>query len=245
MDQHTLKNEWIEMSTAWIKETREGRNPNREGLLDEPMLKLCGDVTKLKILDSGCGEGRFSRILSQKGAQYVLGIDLCEPMINAANELPAEGIEYRLGDVQDMAYLEDGSFDLVVSYLNHCDLPDFIKNSKEVYRVLKKHGRFIIANLHPMRSAVGAWKKNDQGEKEYVILDNYLQEGERHWKIMGIDITNFHRTLSTYVNSFIELGFTLRRIEEPTVSPEKLEKYPELEDELRVPNFIIYELLKA
>ncbi len=39
-------------------------------------------------------------------------------------------------------------------------------------------------------------------------------------------------------------GFEIARIIEPMVSPEDLEKYPELADERRVPNFIIFALSK-
>ena len=50
-----LKQEWLKLSSAWIKETREGRNSHRNGLLDQPMLEACGYVEGLRILDCGCG----------------------------------------------------------------------------------------------------------------------------------------------------------------------------------------------
>ena len=50
-----LKQEWLKLAPAWIKEAREGRNPTRNGLLDKPMLEACGDVRGLRVLDSGCG----------------------------------------------------------------------------------------------------------------------------------------------------------------------------------------------
>lgn len=239
-----LRREWRELAPAWIKEAREGRNPTRNGLLDAPVLEACGDVEGLKVLDCGCGEGRFCRILAERGAGYVLGLDLCEPMIEAARGLQSGRDEYRLQDVQDLSFLEDESFDLVVSYLNQCDLPDFAANTKEVFRVLKKGGRFIIANLHPMRSATGQWCRSPEGEKLHVTVDHYFEEGERHWKMMGVWFTNFHRSLATYINTFIRTGFLLEKNVEPTVTSEQLKEYPELEDELRVPNFIIYVLRK-
>ena len=61
MNQEDLKREWIELAPAWIRETREGENVMRIGLLDGPMLDACGNVEGLKVLDSGCGEGRFLR----------------------------------------------------------------------------------------------------------------------------------------------------------------------------------------
>jgi len=217
----------------------------RAGLLDKPMLEACGDVRGLEVLDSGCGEGRFSRGLIDRGADRVLGLDFCEPMIIAAKALETGKDAYRVADVQDLSFLEDHSFDLAVSYLNQCDLPDFQANNREVFRVLRPGGRFIVANLHPMRSATGAWQKANNGTKEHVILDRYLDEGDRRCKMMDVEFTNFHRTLSTYVRSYRESGFALDEIIEPTVDKDGLRRYPELEDELRVPNFIIFVLRKS
>lgn len=133
---------------------------------------------------------------------------------------------------------------MAISYLNHCDLPDFAANVREVFRVLKPGARFIVANLHPMRSAGGSWLRGPDGARQHIMLDNYFAEGERHLTMQDVGITNFHRTLSTYVRGFLWAGFTIEDIIEPTVSPEMVAKYPELEDELRVPNFIIYVLRK-
>jgi 2-polyprenyl-3-methyl-5-hydroxy-6-metoxy-1,4-benzoquinol methylase len=239
-----LAAEWQELALAWIREACEGLNPTRTGLLDEPMLEACGDVNGLRVLDCGCGEGRFCRLLAARGARSVLGIDLCEAMISAANELKSGFEEYQVSDVQKLDSVEATSLDLVVSYLNQCDLPDYQANNRNVFRVLKPGGRFVIANLHPMRSAVGGWLKNEQGEKLHVILDNYLDEGERHWQIMGSWLTNFHRTLASYLDSYIATGFRLVKLLEPTASDENIRNHPGLEDERRVPNFIIYLLEK-
>ncbi len=243
-DRNDLRKEWIALAPAWIRETREGRNAVRKGLLDPIMLEACGDVKGLNVLDCGCGEGRFCRMLAEWGAGHVLGLDLCELMIEAARELKSGRDDYKVQDVQDLGFLEDESFDLAVSYLNQCDLPDFEANTREVFRVLKRGGRFIIANLHPMRSASGKWHRNAEGEKLHVVLDNYFDEGERHWEMLGVRFTNFHRTLSTYINFFIKTGFAVKEIIEPTVTADRLKEYLELDDELRVPNFIVYVLEK-
>jgi 2-polyprenyl-3-methyl-5-hydroxy-6-metoxy-1,4-benzoquinol methylase len=63
-----LRSEWIQMAPAWIKECREGRNSIRRGLLDTAILGVIGEVKGLKVLDSGCGEGRFA-VCWQRGEQ--------------------------------------------------------------------------------------------------------------------------------------------------------------------------------
>ncbi len=51
-------------------------------------------------------------------------------------------------------------------------------------------------------------------------------------------------SLTTYVQGFLSAGFRITGIVEPTVTPEQLNDSPQLDDELRVPNFIIYHLSK-
>lgn len=243
MSEQQLRKQWLDLSDDWIRESR-GRNANRKGLLDQAILQACGDLTGLRILDSGCGEGRFCRLLVELGAAYVLGLDTCETLIQAARDQRMGPEEYRLEDVQEMGSVEDGAFDLAISYLNQCDLPDFEANTRQVFRVLKPGGRFVIANLHPMRSAAGGWFKDATGKKLHAILDNYFDENERRWEIWGKPLTNFHRTLSTYLDGFMKTGFEIVRVIEPRVTLENLAEFPELEDERRVPNFILYILSK-
>jgi SAM-dependent methyltransferase len=239
-----LREEWRKLAPAWIREAREGPNATRNGLLDRPMLEACGDVRGLNVLDCGCGEGRFCRMLLDRGARLAVGVDLCPPLITAAAQLGTGRDGYVLADVQDMGFLRDGAFDLAVSYLNQCDLPDFEANTREVFRVLKPGGRFVVANLHPMRSAVGGWLRAEDGSKLHVILDRYFGEGGRRWKMLGNDFTNFHRTLSTYTRAYRQSGFAVEAIVEPTPDAGDLERYPELDDEQRVPNFIVFVLEK-
>ena len=96
-----------------------------------------------------------------------------------------------------------------------------------------------------MRSAVGGWQKTDDGRKQHVILDRYVEEGERHWRMRGVEFTNFHRSLSTYVRGFLDAGFSIEDVVEPTVTEEQLAVYPEHDDERRVPNFIVYTLRRT
>ena len=125
MKREDLCREWEQLAPAWIRDVRGDSCHARQGLLDKPMLEACGDVRGIRAMDSGCGEGRFCRMLSERGAKYILGLDLCPEMIRAAMELKSDREDYQIADVEDLFFLDGGVFDLAVSYLNQCDLADF------------------------------------------------------------------------------------------------------------------------
>ena len=55
-----LHSQWVESAQDWIDTDQS----NRTGLLDRWMLDSLGDVSGKSAIDIGCGEGRFSRLLS-------------------------------------------------------------------------------------------------------------------------------------------------------------------------------------
>ena len=89
----------------------------------------------------------------------------CKSSHEAARELQLNCNEYRVADFQNLSFLIDQSFDLAVSYLKQDDLPDFMANIRGVYGIIRNKGRFIIANLPPMRSAGSGWCKNQREQK--------------------------------------------------------------------------------
>lgn len=105
-----------------------------------------GDLSGLKVLDLGCGEGGFVVALRERGAR-VVGVDLSMEALEIARvqllARPNLGNPGILGQVEGHHLpFQDGTFDLVTSVdtLEHIpDLPGFFK---EVNRVLKPGGRF-------------------------------------------------------------------------------------------------------
>ncbi len=233
-----LHTQWTDAAQDWI----DADQAVRTGMLDRWMLDSLGDVGGKSAIDIGCGEGRFSRLLSRLGAT-VTGVDLTEPLLEQARAL-STGETYLLSNAEDLNGIESSTFDIAVSYIVLVDLQDYRSAINAAYRVLRPGGRFVVCNIHPMRSSVsGGWIK--QGDRKlFYPVDNYTDEGPREFTWFGRTFVNMHRTLSGYIGAFLDAGFTLRRLHEPVPSEEELAANPTFDDEYRIPNFIIYVLEK-
>ena len=236
-----LRTQWTEAAQDWI----ETDQAIRTGMLDTWILDAIGDVAGRSVIDIGCGEGRFCRLLAGRGAA-VTGVDLTEPLIERARALGGERQTYLVGDAEDLEGVLDASFDVAVSYIVLVDLLDYRRSVREAFRVLRPGGQFVVCTIHPMRSAVVGpenWVR-DGDTKLHYRLDNYTEEGPREFGWWDRMFVNMHRTLSSHVSAFLDAGFVLEALQEPVPSEEQLAVHPEFDDELRVPNFIIFALRK-
>ena len=239
--ENRLRTQWTEAAQDWI----ERDHVHRTGMLDSWMLDALGDVSGKKVIDIGCGEGRFCRILSERGA-VMTGVDLTKALIERARELGSDKETYLVGDAENLEGVRDDTLDLAVSYIVLVSLLYYRQSIREAYRILRPGGRFVVCNVHPMRSATispAGWIR-DSSRKLFYPLDNYTEEGPRRFPWLGTSIINMHRTLSSYVSAFLDAGFALEGLHEPVPSDEQLGEHPNFKDELRVPNFIIYVLKK-
>ena len=103
-----------------------------------------------KILDLGCGAGRTTFNLYKIGYKNIIGLDLANNMISAANKYAREhqyNIDFITGDACSLPF-ENNIFDFVFFSFNGLQLIPKEKNRMqviyEVYRVLRKGGYFIF-----------------------------------------------------------------------------------------------------
>jgi len=90
-----------------------------------------------KVLDIGCGFGRFVYYLREKGIDAI-GIDISESSIKLAKDNNCA-----VGNAEDLQF-ENNSFDVVISLgvLHHT--PDINKAIQEIWRVLKPDGIVFV-----------------------------------------------------------------------------------------------------
>ena len=224
---------WDDSAEAYIRFQDEG-DRNRTLLLDPIMLEHCGDVRSKLVLDLGCGEGRFARMLAARGAR-VVGLDPTTAMTQRA-AARAEGDERYVRAAAEALPFADARFDLVVSYISLVDIVGFREAIAECGRVLAPGGRMVAANLG-FTTACSVWERDEQGRRLYRKIDRYVDEFSQTFEWLGIKIVNHHRPLGAYMAAYLGAGLLLREFLEPVPTDESLRDDPYCEDWFRVPEF--------
>src|SRR5580765_4326201 len=107
----------------------------------ESLVDAGGAKPNLKVLDLCCGQGNVSEALIRRGCK-VTGIDFSPAMLAFARGRAPSAI-FTEGDAQKLPF-DDAQFDVVVSNLGICHVPDQPRALSEVRRVLRPGGRFAM-----------------------------------------------------------------------------------------------------
>jgi len=148
----------------------------REGIWEETRLLLDDYlISGEKVLDLGCGHGRYLPLFKEKGIDY-FGIDSSEKLIKIAkDEYPGE--KFQVGEALNLPF-PDNFFDKIysIAVLHHVPSEEFrLQFLKEVRRVLKPKGLLILT----------VWKFHQS--KEYYLLFKYtilklIEKSRLDWK---------------------------------------------------------------
>lgn len=225
---------WQASARAWIEGVE--RNTTR-AMLDPLVLHLCGDVAQQRVVDVGCGEGRFSRMLAARGAQCI-GIEPTRTLAEAAHD---RGSVSPVRAVAEAMPLPNAVFDLAITYITLVDIEHYREAIGEMSRVLRPGGRVVAVNVGFVSASAGpngGWLRDAAGNELHVPIDNYGFEWSAVLEWDNIRIRNWHRPLSAYMTAYLRAGLVLRRFLEP-VPPEELRSHPEFARAFRVPWFTV------
>ena len=197
---------------------------------------LLPDLRGRRVVDLGCGFGWFARYAVEHGAESVLGLDISEKMIARARaDTSSDRIAYEIADL-DQLELPADRFDLAYSALAFHYVSDFARLVRTIHRSLRPGGHFVFTIEHPifMAATHPHWIADEDGSKTWPV-NNYAREGERRTDWFAKGVLKYHRRLSTTLNTLIDAGFTLNRLEEFAPTPEQIAAFPALEEELERP----------
>lgn len=217
------------------------------GAAEWPTLReVLPDVRGKQVLDAGCGYGWHAAWFQEAGAASVLATDVSEKMLDVARARHAyPNVRYVQADLGVSADLDaifgEGPFDLVLASLVLHYLDDYAGFARRVFDALRPGGSFVFNVEHPVFTAEGSqnWLTDDEGRIRCFPVDRYAEEGPREAEFLGCRTRKVHRTLETYLQTLLKLGFVLRAVREPKPTAEALAQVPELRDELRRPMMFI------
>ena len=105
------------------------------------LLEAVNAKPKLKALDLCCGQGNVSEALASCGCE-VTGVDFSPAMLAFANARVPNAVFIR-ADAQELPF-DNEEFDIIVSNLGVCHVPDQPRALLEARRVLGRGGRFAM-----------------------------------------------------------------------------------------------------
>ena len=193
-----------------------------------------------RVLDLGCGFGWFSRWTREQGAAETVGIDVSEKMLARARaETSDPAIIYERADLEQVE-LPERAYELVYSALAFHYLESLERLLQQVHRALVPGGRLVCSVEHPIYTASikPGWIRDAEGRRRWPI-DSYQAEGLRTTDWLTPGVRKQHRTLQTYLNLLLGLGFVLRRLEEWGVTTDQVAARPSLAEERERPMFLL------
>lgn len=212
-----------------------------DGAPEWPALRaLLPDMHGLRVLDLGCGFGWFCRWARQAGAVRVLGIDVSEKMLARAKVTePDAAVEYIREDLETLE-LPSASFDSAFSSLALHYIRDLDRLLAGVHRALVPGGSLVFSVEHPIYTAPAEprWSTDAAGRKAWPI-DGYLEEGPRSTDWLAKGVIKQHRTVATYINLLLRVGFSLSHVEEWGPTDAQIAARPNWADERQRPPFLL------
>lgn len=118
----------------------------------EALVESLGITPGMKVLEVGGGDGTTALPEARRGAD-VLVVDIARNLVEAGNRRAREenlsNVMFREGDACDLAGIEDGRYDLVVSIFGAMFAPKPFDVASAMMRVTRPGGRIVMGNWIP------------------------------------------------------------------------------------------------
>ncbi len=151
------------------------------------------DIKDKVILEVGSGRGGgLSYIAKNFAPAKALGIDLNKSAADFCNNYyKMKGLSFKQGDAQNLPFLKDNSFDVILNVESSHRYPRIHNFLKEVYRLLRPSGYFLYTDFRPDQkfpelkqqlAASGLVILKEDVITEYVV--NALEEDDKRKRML-------------------------------------------------------------
>lgn len=252
------KTSWGKEALWYDKLLEENTDTYQSKVILPNLLRILNPKPNEVVVELGCGQGFFSRIIAKMGAK-VLGIDIGAELVKIAEEragregLSGKQASFYTASADAVPMVADRSADAVIIILALQNMKNLAGVIAEVRRVLNQNGRVVLVLNHPAFRVIknSDWGYDDKTNTQYRKVSKYLSQFEvsvdMHPGNKKINTTtkSFHRSLQDYMKVFAKEGLAITRIEE-WISHKESERGPRqvAEDIARkeIPMFMCVEL---
>lgn len=184
------------------------------------------------VLDLGCGNGRHSEILCERGAEIVVGIDLSESMIEEAKarkkEKQLSNLELVRADMDNLP-ISENKFNFIFSRFS-------LMYSGKMEQVVNDLGKSLITGGEILIETSVATIQDQELKNESIPL--ILSIGNKE-----VQLKNFAYTMADYMDAFEKAG--LKVVVAEQFSADDLSVAPEYEKRDKIKfDYAIFHLLK-
>ena len=171
-------------------------------------LRLLGELRGKRVLDLGCGNGAAAINFGHQGA-IVIALDGSDARLAEARaraERAEVKVEWRKGDLADLAFLRAESIDVAFSADAIAEVDDAARLFRQVQRVLKPSGPFVFSYEHPIGLCISA---------SGVVERSYFEPGPVTVDRGGEPVPVYARTIGEVFTELGRAGFRVDTILEP------------------------------
>jgi len=220
-------------------------NPFRMYPERNSFVQTLGDIRGKSILDVGCGEGYYTRILKKLGAGEVIGLDMATKIIDIARakeQIEPLGIKYI---VEDLLKIEKiGDFDIIstVLVLHYAETREKLYSMcDKLYKNLKTGGKLIVLSVNPDFKGI-----TDYSDYYFTVERRQsIKEGDTinfklTFKSTSFEFKYYHYTKDSYEKALTAAGFKNIKWIPISIGKEGIQKFgadfwkPYLQDPLTV-----------
>ena len=133
-----------------------------------------GQLRGLRVVDIGCGTGRWSAFASAQGA-LAIGVDACQEMLCTAARKPSIAQKLILAEASQLP-IRSSCADLALCSFAFSYFPHPAHALCEMARITRPGGRLVMSDIHPAAIQAG-WKRTFRCCGELYELEHFTYPG--------------------------------------------------------------------
>jgi malonyl-CoA O-methyltransferase len=225
-DEHS-KADFLSPQSAYDEWAEHYDEEDPSTLLDQPfLLSMIQPFEGCRILDLGCGTGRYLRLVGR--GSYAVGVDLSRGMLSRARRQTSGAIAVKWVQASvELLPFRPGTFDRVISGLVLDHVQDLRQFFQGIAGTLKPGGRAIVTAVHPdMQRQTGPTVRFTAAGREYRT------QGTIH-------------EIQDILAAVKQAGLSIEQLQEPRVDEQLIARREAWKDRLGCPALLLLALTHA